>query len=64
MIGVRGTVVFKDVFGEIIKQINLSNDADIPAGQTVIYNGSFDYNQFMNEDTKLRNTPDHNKAHV
>ncbi|MEA9419810.1 hypothetical protein VCX22_20585 [Aeromonas caviae] len=56
MIGVRGTVVFKDVFGEIIKQINLSNDADIPAGQTVIYNGTFDYNQFMNEDTKLRNT--------
>ncbi len=56
MIGVRGTVVFKDVFGETIKRINLSNDGDIPAGQTVIYNGSFDYNQFMDEDVKLRNT--------
>ncbi|WP_447835303.1 hypothetical protein [Aeromonas salmonicida] len=56
MIGVRGTVVFKDVFGETITRINLSNDGDIPAGQTVIYNGSFDYNQFRDQDVKLRNT--------
>lgn len=56
VIGVRGVVVFKDVFGETIKRINLSNDRDIQAGATVIYDGTMDYNQFMDEDIKLRNT--------
>ncbi len=56
IIGVRGVVVFKDVFGETIKSINLSNDGDIQAGDTVIYNGTMDYNQFMDADKKLRNT--------
>ncbi|WP_429023793.1 hypothetical protein [Aeromonas allosaccharophila] len=56
IIGVRGVVVFKDVFGDTIKSINLSNDGDIQAGATVIYNGTMDYNQFMDDDKKLRNT--------
>lgn len=56
IIGVRGVVVFKDVFGETIKRIKLSNDGDIQAGETAIYNGTIDYNQFMDDDNKLRNT--------
>lgn len=54
--GVKGTVVLKDIFGELIKSIDLSDDKGIEAGKTRIYRGSMDYNQFMDDDNKLRST--------
>ncbi|AUZ76639.1 hypothetical protein C3405_06715 [Aeromonas hydrophila] len=58
--GVKGIVIFKDMFGEIIKTVRLSNDQPIPAKCKSIYRGSIDYNQFMDADTKLRSV-DHKK---
>jgi hypothetical protein len=54
--GVRGSVILKDIFGEIIKKINLSNDNSIKANSTFTYSGTIDFNQFKNEDIKLRST--------
>jgi hypothetical protein len=52
--GVKGTVILKDMFGEIIKQINLSNDQGIKARETMTYGGSMDFNQFLDEDKRLQ----------
>jgi len=54
--GVRGVVVLKDIFSETIKRINLSNDNGIKANSTSTYSGTMDFNQFKDEDTKLRGT--------
>lgn len=51
--GVKGTVVLKDMFGDVIKRIRLADDAQINAGQNYIYQGTMDYNQFEASDTKL-----------
>lgn len=51
--GVKGTVVFNDMFGEEIKRIGLTNDSQIDAGQTYIYSGTMDFNQFQAADKKL-----------
>jgi hypothetical protein len=56
MNGVKGTVVFADMFGDEIKRVTLSVDDPIPTGEQVIWSGSLAYNQFMDEDTKLRST--------
>ena len=56
MSGVKGTVVFADMFGDEIKRVTLSVDDPIPTGEQVTWSGSLDYNQFMAEDTKLRST--------
>jgi len=55
--GAKGTVEFKDIFDETIMQINLSNDKDIPANKTITWEGTLDYNQFMDKHKKLRSTP-------
>ncbi len=52
--GVKGTTAFKDMFGDLIKQINLSYDGGIPAGKSVRWSGTIRYNQFENQDSKLR----------
>ena len=54
--GAKGVIVLKDMFDEVIKSINLSNDDSIPANQTATLSGTIDYNQFMDEDVKLRST--------
>lgn len=54
--GIKGTVIFKDIFGDLIKGVRLSNDSGVAAGDTAIWNGSMDYNQFDDSDSKLRNT--------
>lgn len=54
--GVKGTTVFKDMFGDEIKRIRLSYDDGIPAGRTVSWSGESQYNQFESGDIKLRNT--------
>ncbi len=52
--GVKGTTVFKDMFGDLIKQISLSYDEGIPAGKSVTWSGTLRYNQFESNDAKLR----------
>jgi hypothetical protein len=51
--GVKGTVVLKDIFGDVIKRISLSDDNQIDPGQDYIYSGTMDYNQFQAADKKL-----------
>lgn len=56
MSGVKGTVVFADMFGDDIKRVGLSVDDTIAAGQSIRWDGNLGFNQFMDEDVKLRNT--------
>jgi hypothetical protein len=56
MSGVKGTVVFADMFGDVIKQMGVAVDSEIPAGKHITWSGSFGYNQFMDADKKLRAT--------
>lgn len=51
--GVKVTVVLKDIFGDVIKRINLSDDNQFDPGQNYIYSGTMDYNQFQASDQKL-----------
>jgi len=55
LMGVKGVVIFKDIFGDIIKKVGLSND-DIKAHKTHVWVGTLGYNQFMDQDNKLRTT--------
>lgn len=54
--GVKGTVTFFDMFDEKIQSLSLSYDDGIKAGKTVNYKAQTDYNQFVSEDKKLKNT--------
>lgn len=51
--GIKGTVVLRDIFGEVIKRIRLTDDSHIAAGQSYVYAGTIDYNQFEASDKKL-----------
>lgn len=55
--GVKGSLFIRDMFDDKIKNINFSIDQAIPAGQTLVWEGTLDYNQFMAEDNKLKTTP-------
>jgi hypothetical protein len=56
MVGAKGVTVFRDVFGDVIKRVRLSNDDTIPAGGTSVWRGTLDYNEFIDEDNRLRTT--------
>jgi len=56
IVGAKGVTVLKDVFGDVVKQVRLSNDDTIPAGGTAIWRGTLDYNEFIDEDKRLRST--------
>jgi hypothetical protein len=56
IIGVKGTVVLDDVFGDKIKRIGISDDDGIKTNSTKTYSGTMNYNQFKDEDVKLRST--------
>lgn len=51
---VKGSLLITDLFDTKIKQINLVEDEGIPAGKTVKKSYTTDYNQFMDDDTRLR----------
>lgn len=51
---VKGSLLITDIFDSKIKQINLVEDEGISAGQTVKKSYTTDYNQFMDEDIRLR----------
>ncbi len=55
--GVKGTIAFQDLFDDEIKRVGFSYDDGLRAGKTATWSGSLDYNQFMDSDVKLRNTP-------
>jgi hypothetical protein len=54
--GVDGVAIFYDIFDNKIKSLNISYDKGIPADTPKIWEAGFDYNQFMSEDIKLKNT--------
>jgi hypothetical protein len=51
--GVKGTVVLRDMFGDVIKRIGLTDDNQIDPGMNYVYAGTMDFNQFQSEDKKL-----------
>ncbi|HCF58962.1 MAG TPA: hypothetical protein DFS52_13345 [Myxococcales bacterium] len=55
--GVKGTLVFADMFGTAIKQISIAYDQGIEAGSTATWAGEVDFNQFIDDDKKLASTP-------
>lgn len=54
--GFKGTIVFKDMFGDVVKRLNLSYDQPVRAGKTVTWEGSMDFNPYMEDNVKLRDT--------
>jgi hypothetical protein len=54
--GIKGTVLFKDIFGDLIQGIRLSDDGGVASNDAVARNFTMDYNQFKDADKKLRNT--------
>ena len=54
--GVQGVINFMDLFGNSIQRIELSYDGGIKAGESKLYDATVDYNQFIDEDIKLKNT--------
>jgi len=54
--GVEGTVTFYDIFDNEIKAISLSYDKGIPINGIKEWDGQINYNQFMDEDVKLKDT--------
>ena len=51
-----GVIDFDDLFGHLIETVHITLSKPIPAGQTITWDGSIDYNEFMDKDVKLRNT--------
>lgn len=54
--GVKGTLVFADLFGEDFKRIGVAYDKPIEAGAVAIWKAFVDTNQFNKDDTKLAAT--------
>jgi hypothetical protein len=58
IVGFKGAAHFVDIFGDEIKSINLSYDESLPVGKAVRWTGSVKFNQFMDDDKKLRAAAD------
>lgn len=54
--GVRGDLVLSDIFGDKIKSANVSYDDGLAVGETKNWTGQLYYNQFDNDDKKLKAT--------
>lgn len=52
--GFKGKAEFSDMFGDIVKSVNLNYDKNIPAGMAINWKGQLDFNQFMDADVKFR----------
>lgn len=55
--GVKGTAVFRDMFGDIITRSNVAITHDIPPNAKYLWQASKHYNQFEQSDKTLRSTP-------
>lgn len=53
IVGIKGTAVFKDIFGDLVKKVNVSMDTPVPTNQTIEWSGSLDFNQFIDSDNEL-----------
>ena len=51
----QGTVAFKDLFGDLVKNLNIKITNPIKAGGKANWDGVMDYNQFIDSDVRLRN---------
>ena len=56
ILGIKGSVTFYDIFDEKIKSLSLSYDNGIESGKIVNYRAQTDYNQFISDDKKLKDT--------
>ncbi len=56
LVGVKGGFLVKDIFGTELKKFVITDDSGIEAGQTATWSGTVDFNQFKEDDIKLRNT--------
>ncbi|HTT76983.1 MAG TPA: hypothetical protein VMF50_13525 [Candidatus Binataceae bacterium] len=56
IIGIKGITIFKDIFGDVIEKVSLSEDHSIASGATYVWDGSTSYNQFDDKDIKLAST--------
>ncbi len=54
--GVEGALTFYDIFDNEISAKSISYDKEIPAKESKVWESGIDYNQFMDEDVKLKNT--------
>lgn len=52
---VKGEIIFTDLFDDEIKTLGFTYDQPIGAGDIANWNATTDYNQFRNEDVRLRN---------
>lgn len=52
---VKGEILFTDLFDDEIKTLSFTYDQPIRAGATSNWNATTDYNQFRDEDVRLRN---------
>jgi hypothetical protein len=54
--GVEGTLTLYDIFDNKISSTSVGYDKSIPAHQNKVWESGIDYNQFIDEDVKLKNT--------
>jgi len=52
----EGTIVFRDLFGDVIANVDLKVSDPIKAGEKATWVGTTSYNEFLERDVKLRNT--------
>lgn len=52
---VKGEIMFTDLFDDEIKTLSFTYDQPIKAGATSNWNATTDYNQFMDDDVRLKN---------
>ena len=52
---VKGEIMFTDLFDVEIKTLSFTYDQPIRAGATANWNATTDYNQFMDDDVRLKN---------
>ena len=54
--GVQGTVIFYDIFENEIYRSNISYDGGIPANDSFVWKAGIDFNEFIDEQVRLKNT--------
>jgi hypothetical protein len=54
--GVQGRISFVDIFGNSFYKSTINYDKGIPANSNKVYTAAIDYNQFLDEHTKIKNT--------
>lgn len=53
--GERSLLIFTDMFGTVITKLHMQDDTTIKDGDTYVWKGATDFNQFDEKDIALRN---------